>query len=218
MRKLIKTEEIEQFGLHDITVKDDHCFELANGVIAHNSMFPKAVVSGGTGGIYSADNIWIIGRQQDKAGTTLNGYNFVIRIEKSRFLREGSKIPINVSFTGGIRRFSGLLQVALDGGYVEKPKNGWYVAVEKGKYVPEVKSKGKVVEEAKGTLTKSVREKDTFGADFWKVVFEKTDFASYIEKTFKIANQQMIEDSVDEFEDYVEPEDTETDVQDNTEA
>ena len=29
-------------------------------------LFPKAIVSGGTGIYYSADNIWILGRQQDK--------------------------------------------------------------------------------------------------------------------------------------------------------
>ena len=31
-------------------------------------LFPKAVVSGGTGIYYSSDNIWIIGRQQEKEG------------------------------------------------------------------------------------------------------------------------------------------------------
>ena len=32
-------------------------------------LFPKAIVSGGTGIYYSANNIWILGRQQDKQGT-----------------------------------------------------------------------------------------------------------------------------------------------------
>lgn len=47
MTKLISIKEISPFPLYDITVEDDHCFELANGVIAHNSLFPKDVVSGG---------------------------------------------------------------------------------------------------------------------------------------------------------------------------
>ena len=29
-------------------------------------MFPKDIVGGGTGSYYSADTIWILGRQQDK--------------------------------------------------------------------------------------------------------------------------------------------------------
>ena len=47
-------------------------------------MFPKAIVGGGTGSYYSADNIFIIGRQQEKEGTEIVGYNFVINVEKSR--------------------------------------------------------------------------------------------------------------------------------------
>ena len=51
-------------------------------------MFPKAIVSGGTGIYYTSDNIWIIGRQQEKKGTDIVGYNFVINVEKSRFVKE----------------------------------------------------------------------------------------------------------------------------------
>ena len=43
-------------------------------------LFPKAIVSGGTGIMYSADNVWIIGRQQEKEGTEIKGYNFVINV------------------------------------------------------------------------------------------------------------------------------------------
>ena len=48
-------------------------------------LFPRDVVSGGTGIYYSADNIWILGRQQDKQGTEIKGYHFVINVEKSRY-------------------------------------------------------------------------------------------------------------------------------------
>ena len=48
-------------------------------------LFPKDVVGGGTGIYYSADNIWIIGRRQQKTGTEVTGYEFVINIEKSRY-------------------------------------------------------------------------------------------------------------------------------------
>ena len=58
MRTLSKIEYVAPFPIYDITVDDDHCFELENGVIAHNS---KAVVSGGTGGVYSSNTIFIIG-------------------------------------------------------------------------------------------------------------------------------------------------------------
>src|SRR5210317_1051082 len=78
-------------------------------------LFPKDIVGGGTGIYYSADNIWILGRQQDKVGTEIKGYHFVINVEKSRYVKEKSKIPISVSWEGGVQRFSGLLDVALAG-------------------------------------------------------------------------------------------------------
>ena len=72
-------------------------------------LFPKDIVGGGTGIYYSADNIWIVGRQQDKSGTEIKGYHFIINIDKSRYVKEKSKIPISVSWEGGIQSYSGLL-------------------------------------------------------------------------------------------------------------
>ena len=88
-------------------------------------LFPKDVVGGGTGIYYSADdNIWILGRQQDKVGTEIKGYHFVINVEKSRYVKEQSKIPISVSWEG-VQRFSGLLDVVLVAVYL-LASNGWY--------------------------------------------------------------------------------------------
>ena len=67
-------------------------------------MFPKDIVGGGTGSYYSADNIYILGRQQEKDGAELVGYNFIINVEKSRYVREKAKIPVTVRFDGGISR------------------------------------------------------------------------------------------------------------------
>jgi RecA/RadA recombinase len=61
------------------------------------SMFPKDIVGGGTGSYYSADNIYIIGRQQEKEGKDIVGYNFIINVEKSRHVREKAKIPVTVT-------------------------------------------------------------------------------------------------------------------------
>ena len=134
-------------------------------------LFPKAIVSGGTGIYYSADNIWILGRQQDKQGTEIKGYHFVINVEKSRYVKEKSKIPISVSWEGGVSKLSGLLDVAMDIGYAQKPSNGWYEGLD-----PET---GEV-------LTGKVREKDTLTEDFWNPIFEKTNFKEGIKKKFQI--------------------------------
>jgi len=140
-------------------------------------LFPKAIVSGGTGIMYSADNVWIIGRQQEKQGTDIVGYNFIINVEKSRFVKEKSKIPIGVSWEGGIQKYSGLLEVAVAGGYVIKPSNGWY----------------QIVDRDTGEMTGSKKRlKETMNAEFWDPIFEFTDFANFIEKQYKIGLTPLV--------------------------
>jgi len=136
-------------------------------------LFPKDVVSGGTGIYYSADNIWIVGRQQDKQGTEIKGYHFVINVEKSRYVKEKSKIPISVSWDGGVQQWSGLLDVAMSGNYVSKPSPGWYCRIDK--------STGELVEP-------KVREKETLNEEFWKPIIEETDFKQYVTNKYSILN------------------------------
>jgi len=110
-----------------LTIKDIPMIAI-NHTYQTIEMFSKAVVSGGTGIMYSADNVWIIGRQQDKDDKTkvLNGYNFIINIEKSRYTKEKSKIPINVTYEHGINKWSGFLENALEAKLVGKPIAGRY--------------------------------------------------------------------------------------------
>jgi RecA/RadA recombinase len=147
-------------------------------------MFPKDIVGGGTGSYYGADNIWILGRQQDKDGTEISGYHFVINVEKSRYVKEKSKIPITVSFEGGINRWSGLLDVALDGGYISKPKVGWYAVVDR--------TTGEL-------LAPNMRASDIVdNGKFWLKMFQETDFANFIQSKYKIAMGSIMEDKDDE--------------------
>ena len=99
-----------------LTMKDVPLLAI-NHTYKEIGLFPKDVVGGGTGIYYSADNIWIIGRRQNKKGTEVVGYDFIINVDKSRFVKEKSKIPISVSWDGGIEAYSGLLEVALAGNY-----------------------------------------------------------------------------------------------------
>lgn len=124
--KVVSIKEVDPFDLWDISVPNGHCFILANGVVAHNSMYPKAITSGGTGLVYSSNQIFLISRSQEKKGTDLVGYNFNINIMKSRMTREKARIPVTVTYDGGINKWSGLLDMALCSGHVIKPSNGWY--------------------------------------------------------------------------------------------
>ena len=148
-------------------------------------LFPKDIVGGGTGIYYSADTIWIIGRQQDKVGTEIQGYHFVINIEKSRHVKEKSKIPITVSWEGGIKTWSGLMEVAEKGGYIHKPKVGWYEAMD-----PKT---GEILSE------KLLRAKDIVdNSEFWDMIFTRTDFVSYVKNAFSVGGNIQIDEDVEE--------------------
>ena len=140
-------------------------------------LFPKDVVGGGTGIYYSADNIWIIGRQQDKKGTEIQGYHFVINVEKSRYVKEKSKIPITVSWDGGVRSYSGLLDVALAGSYVTKPANGWYARTDT----------------TTGDIGQKVRYDQTLEKEFWDPIFAETDFKEFLKKQYSIGHQSLVD-------------------------
>ena len=152
-----------------LTMKDIPMLAI-NHTYQEIGLFPKAVVSGGTGIYYSADNIWIIGRRQNKVGTEVTGYDFVINVEKSRYVREKSIIPISVSWEGGIDVASGLLDVALAGEFVVKPKNGWYA---------------KVDQETGEIDGKNFRQKELTN-DFWHDIITTDKFKKFIEDQYKI--------------------------------
>ena len=140
-------------------------------------MFPKDVVSGGTGVYYSADNIYIIGRQQEKDTSGLTGYNFIINVEKSRYVREKTKIAVEVSFEGGITKWSGLMDVSLAGGFVTKPSNGWY---------------------SRKNEEQKYRLKDTYCKDFWLPIISSKEFLDYIATTFKSSGSNLMTGNLSE--------------------
>ncbi len=152
-------------------------------------LFPKAIVSGGTGIYYSADNIWIVGRQQQKKSGQVKGYNFVINVEKSRFVKEKSKIPVSVTWEGGIAPYGGLLEVGLAGGYVTKPNVGWYARVDR--------ETGEI-EDTK------VREKDTLTKKFWDPIFKETDFKEFVKSYYSIGHKPLLDVEIDLEEDTVQ--------------
>jgi hypothetical protein len=162
-----------------LTIKDIPMI-VVNHTYKTQELYSKDVVSGGTGIYYSADNIWIIGRQQDKEGTEIKGWHFVINIEKSRYVKEKSKIPISVSYENGIMKWSGFLDLALEGQYVGKPSNGWYQLVDR--------TTGELVGE-------KYREKQIVNnGDFWKEVLTNTDMADYIKAKYSIGTGKILEE------------------------
>jgi RecA/RadA recombinase len=142
-------------------------------------MFPKDIVGGGTGSYYSADNIFILGRQQEKTGTEVTGYNFIINVEKSRYTREKSKIPIAVSFDGGIQKYSGLVDIAIEGGFVSKPSPGWYSKIDL----------------ATGEIGDKVRFDATQTDEFMLPLLKSEKFKEYVNQKYGIAYGNIMGES-----------------------
>jgi RecA/RadA recombinase len=146
-------------------------------------LYPKDIVGGGTGSYYSADNIFIIGRQQEKEGTEVIGYNFIINVEKSRYVKEKSKIPVSVSYDGGISTWSGLLDLAIESKHVVKPSNGWYSKVDV--------ATGEVED-------KKYREKDTDTKEFWMPILKQKSFREFIEDKYTVSSGSIMESDIDQ--------------------
>lgn len=154
----------------NVSVKDIPAILIAH-VYKTMELYSKSVVGGGTSIQYFSNNVWIITKAQEKDGDELAGYKFTINIDKSRFVKEKSKIPFTVLYNGGIQKYSSLLDIALDSGHVIKPVKGWFsrVNLETGE-----------VED------KKYREKDTNNKDFWISILESQSFDEYIKSTYKL--------------------------------
>jgi hypothetical protein len=101
----MRIKSIKQVGkqkVYDIEVADVNSYTLENQTIVHNS-----------GAMYSSNVVFIIGRSQEKDGTDLSGYTFTLNVEKSRDVREKSKLKFKVLFETGIVKYSGLLDIGI---------------------------------------------------------------------------------------------------------
>lgn len=139
-------------------------------------------MSGGTGPMYSANQVFIIGKQQEKDGTELAGYNFIINIEKSRYVKEKSKIPVTVKFDGGVSKWSGLLDIALESKHVVKPSNGWY---------------SRVNSETGEVESRKFRAADTDSKEFWGPLLLDKTFQDWVQKTYQVSAGSLMQ-SLDE--------------------
>lgn len=156
-----------------LTTKNIPCVAI-NHVYKEIGLYPKAIVSGGTGIMYSANTVFIITKAQEKDGTDLSGWKFTINIEKSRYVKEKSKLPFTVLYDSGIQKWSALFELAIEAGYLIKPKVGWYQLVDP--------TTGEISE-------KNYRQADVQKNDeFFESILSNVDFKEFIEKKYKLSN------------------------------
>ena len=156
-----------------LTLKNIPLIAIAH-VYKEMGMFPKDIVSGGTGVMLSADNVWILGRQQEKdKDKKIKGYNFIINIEKSRYVKEKSKIPISVTYEGGVNKWSGLFAIGVAGGYISKVGPNKYNVID--------------TETGEQDTSKTYTEEELENNDaFWTDILEKTDFKEHVYSVYAL--------------------------------
>lgn len=152
---------VGRLPVYDLSVEEVEHYVLKNGVVTHN-----------TGIMYSANQVFIIGKSQEKDGKDLEGFKFTINIEKSRYVKEKSKLPFTVLFDTGIQKWSSLMELALESGHLTSKTQGWYneINVNTGE-VMEPKRRAKDI------------EKDD---DFFERLIVCPKFNEYVERKFKL--------------------------------
>jgi hypothetical protein len=100
-------------------------------------------------------------------------------VEKSRYVKEKSKIPISVSFDGGIQKYSGLVDIAIEGGFLSKPSPGWYAKVD----------------QKSGEIGDKVRFEATQTDDFMLPLLKDEKFKEYVNQKYGIAYGNIMGES-----------------------
>jgi RecA/RadA recombinase len=156
-----------------LTTKDIPCIAV-NHTYKEIGLFPKNIISGGTGIYYSANQIFIISKAQEKDGTDLAGWKFTINIEKSRYVKEKAKLPFKVLYDSGIQKWSSLMDLAIESGHIQKATQGWYNLTDL--------STGEIIEPKR--RGKDIEDDD----DFFKELCQNESFGKYVERKYKLQN------------------------------
>lgn len=159
-----------------LTKKELPCI-IVNHIYKTQELYSKVVIPGGDAVTYSANTIFVITKAQEKnSAGELDGWQFTINIHKSRYVKEKSKLPFQVLYDGGIQKYSGILDMALDSGHVIKPKNGWYSLVNK--------VSGEIDD-------KCIRAKDFDCEEYAGKILIDPTFKSYVISKYKLAMLEM---------------------------
>lgn len=73
---------------------------------------PTKEMSGGSGLKYTASTIVMLSKKKDKDGTEVIGNIIRAKLQKSRFTKENSSVEVRVTFSNGLDRYYGLLEIA----------------------------------------------------------------------------------------------------------
>ena len=202
--KIKKIKHTKNEKTYDMNIEDSHHYILDNGVVSHNSMdlFPKQIMSGGSGLIYSASTIIMLSKAKYKLGdenTDLSlgtsGVLITAKSEKNR-LAKPSKVKFVIDFTKGCNPYDYLEHFCT-------PENYEKVGIAKGKEVVDTET-GEITFKPGGTrwyvrhLGKSVFTKQLHKAEvFTPEVLDALD--PIVSNYFKYKSYDEMDEQEKEF-------------------
>jgi len=154
---------------------------VVNQVYDSMSQFDPLAIGGGRG-LYFASSSIVLGTSKAKSketasDTEVTGALILATTKKSRFCKELTKLRYLIKYDGGIDPYYGILEDALEGGYVTKPSMGFYSR-------PNVEGDKKWRE----------RQINENPKEFWLPILRDTDFPEYIEKKYTFMHNAMTDD------------------------
>ena len=137
---------------------------------------------GGGGGLFYAASSIVMGTSKSKDKDTdgeISGTFVLAQTKKSRFAVENSKLKYLIKYEGGIHPVYGILEDAIEGGFIIKPSNGWY-------------SRPCVTDDKKW------REKEVWDnwKEFWGPILSDKKFKEYIETVYSFKHSSIVDGDI----------------------
>lgn len=143
-----------------LMIKKIPCFVINSYYDDMGNPYAEPIIKGGKQAFLSADIILLVSRSQIKdEDKSLAGFTFTYKAHKHRFVKEGSKFPVTVTFDGGIDVNSGLFDLAMESGFLRSEKQGYYLYNLDG-FINGTQYRRKQVEANQPFFDKLVKNKD----------------------------------------------------------
>lgn len=114
-----------------VNIRDIPVFVINSFYESMDNKFADPTIKGGKQSVLSSDAVWFVSRAMDQdkdkesGKKELKGWFFTYKALKSRFVKEKSKFEVHVTYDGGIDFSSGILELAIEGGFI-KQSGSWY--------------------------------------------------------------------------------------------
>ena len=161
-----------------ILLKKKHAIFI-NHIYMTLETYAQVQISGGEGSILASNTILVITKRKAKDGEDHVGYEFVLKVFKSRCIRDNVSIPIRVTFEGGIANYSGLSVLAESLGIISKGRDG--------------RSGAYIYNSLSGEQVKSLFRDVDSDEEFWELIFKETDLEYQIENMYKLGSTEKID-------------------------